>query len=507
MKEKLGDQEWRLNNLYMVRDYNGNAIRFRMNFAQKQLFDNLHYFNVILKARQLGFSTFILIYMLDIALFNSNQSCGVIAHTRDDAKELFHNKIKFAYERIPSFLKDSRTANTDSASKIEFNNGSSIVVGTSLRGGTFQNLHISEFGKIAARYPDKAKEIISGALNTVHAGQKIFIESTAEGQSGSFFDIVEWSRKLSHENRPLSTLEPKFHFFPWFDHPDYKLDSEIGNTSISSEMATYFSKLPVQLTPGQKAWYIKKHELQQDMMKREFPSTPEEAFETSLEGAYYTKQMELLRRNNQITEVPYNPKYPVYTFWDLGKSHDEMSIWFMQHIGTRFNFINYHEAVNEGWNYYVNLLNSFGYGYATHYWPHDGGHNNTIVPTGVISHKQSAEQVGIRPIKVVPVTGNVHFDVMSKCKPFLTRCWFDHKCIAGIKHLDNYRRQWDEKLGRWQEKPYHDVASHGADAFRTAAVGYEYANPDSDFSNGFDYRDFGNYMPVSHAKTQYNMFR
>ena len=65
VKSKLSDKKWRLNNLYKIKSIEGKEITFKLNWAQNDLLDNLWYFNVVLKARQLGFSTFILIYLLD----------------------------------------------------------------------------------------------------------------------------------------------------------------------------------------------------------------------------------------------------------------------------------------------------------------------------------------------------------------------------------------------------------------------------------------------------------
>jgi hypothetical protein len=42
-------------------------------------------------------------------------------------------------------------------------------------------------------------------------------------------------------------------------------------------------------------------------------------------------------------------------------------------------------------------------------------------------------------------------------------------CATGIKHLKNYRREWDDKLAVWKSSPLHNIASDGADGFRTAA--------------------------------------
>jgi hypothetical protein len=447
----------------------------------------LHFFNVVLKARQLGFTTYILIYFLDACLFTPNHAAGVIAHTRTDAEDLFKNKVKFAYDNLPETIKELYPATTDSARQLEFSNGSIINVGTSLRSGTYQKLLVSEYGKIAARYPEKAKEIKTGALNTVHAGQQIFVESTAEGQQGEFFEFCETARKLKDRGAHLTALDPKFHFYPWWKHPSYTMSmADVTQTSITADMSAYFAKIEnecgIKLTPGQKCWYTKKAEIQGDLMKREFPSVPSEAFEASLEGAFYTKEMAMVRRNKQITHVPYEATLPVHTFWDIGLN-DDMTIWFFQHIGNQYRFIRYYENTGEGWGHYANYLRSTGYVFGTHYWPHDG--NKRILGAEVLTSKQLAQGLGINPITIVPRTNDVSADIRNHCKPVLPRCWFDEaNCSDGIKHLDNYRREWDEKLSMWKESPLHNRASNGADGFRTFAMGYkgrkaEFADYDS----------------------------
>lgn len=469
IKAKLADRWWRLNHLYYIKDKRGKKILFKLNWAQKQFYETLHYFNVILKARQLGFTTFSLIYFLDSCLFNSNHSAGVIAHTQDDAGDLFDNKVKFAYDHLPDWLKELVSADADSAKKLVFSNGSSFTVGTSLRSGTYQKLLISEYGKVSAKYPEKAREIKTGALNTVEAGQQIFVESTAEGKTGEFFDLCEQARANANSGKQLGRLDPKFHFFAWYDNPEYALtDEETANEVIPQETLVYLAKFP-QLTQNQKAWYAVKEKTMGEDMRREFPSTPEEAFEGSLEGAFYTKEMELIRKAGQITTMPYNAAYPVYTFWDLGGGADMFSVWFFQLINNKRCFINYHESNNQGWAFYANMLRSKNYNFEAHYFPHDG--QKRIIGTEVFTSKQLAEQAGIRPIIITPVTKSVWEDVRNFCKPVLPTCWFDESnCALGLKRLDNYRRRWDKQNALWLNDAQHDEASHGADSFRTFAV-------------------------------------
>lgn len=106
-KELLADRWWRLNHLYWIEDKDGQMVRFRPNWAQEELFNNLWYRNTILKVRQLGISTFCAIYMLDLCLFGKNQHCGIIDKTLPDGQAKLR-KIAFAYEHL-DYLPDNPT--------------------------------------------------------------------------------------------------------------------------------------------------------------------------------------------------------------------------------------------------------------------------------------------------------------------------------------------------------------------------------------------------------------
>lgn len=468
LKKLLGDKYWRLNNLYFIKDKNGRKIKFKMNWAQERLYKDMHTFNVILKARQLGFTTFINLYLLDSCIFNKDHSAGIIAHTKHDAEELFDDKAKFAYDNLPDWVKNCITTESDNAKRLKLSNGSRMYVGTSLRSGTLQKLLISEYGKVSAKYPEKAKEIKTGALNTIAAGQQIFVESTAEGKSGEFYDLCQTAIKLRDSGKELSNLEPKIHFFAWFDNPDYCLpDDEAKKVVIPIQVDDYLNQF--SLSQGQKAWYAAKALIMGEDMKQEYPSTIEEAFQGSAEGAFYKDEMKTLRERSQITSVMYDSRYPVYTFWDLGRGADKMSIWFAQFIDNRARFIDYHESSNNGWDYYASMLSQKGYNYATHFFPHDG--NTKVAGKEMYTTKEVAQQVGIRPIKIVPRTKSVYDDIMNHCRPALTMCVYDSsRCALGLQHLDNYRRKWDKSTAVWMKEAVHDDSSHGADAFRTYAM-------------------------------------
>lgn len=277
---------WRINNLYIIADEKGREVLFRCRMAQEFLFCVMWYLNIILKARQLGFSTAIQVFILDHALFNDNRKCGVIAQNKELASGIFSSKILYPYERLPSWLKSGRrNLVSKTTTSITFKNDSAINVAVSFRSGTLQVLHVSEYGKICAEFPKRADEVQSGSLNAVHPGSLLFIESTAEGAAGNFFEMSVEAMDLKETGVDLSFLDFKFHFFPWFDDPKYVMDVPKGGLKLSKSQEKYFEAIEKAsnstLSDEQKCWYVNKERSQKGKMKQEFPSTPMEAFLTS----------------------------------------------------------------------------------------------------------------------------------------------------------------------------------------------------------------------------------
>lgn len=470
--DKLLDQQYRLNHLYtIIQKDPPKPITFRMNPQQEQLYREMAYRNIILKARQIGFTTLIQLYMLDCCMFYPNIEAGIIAHTKTDAQKFFHKKIKYAYKQLHPSLQTAIETEKDDGGELRFANNSAISVGTSLRSTTLNLLHLSEFGKVCAQYPLKAQEIITGALNAVTPNGRVFVESTAEGQSGRFFDMCELSRQQAQENMELTSLDFKFHFFPWWEADEYALDAP--SVLIPGRLVKYFNALEPEigrkLTNPQRVWYTKMEQTQGDLMKREYPATPDEAFEQAIEGAYYSTQMRWLREHGRLCSVPLDTSTVVDTWWDIGY-HDYMAIWFTQTIGRAVHIIDYYENSGEGFEHYFKVMKDRKYRYGKYYAPHD------IDVHDVVS--------GERRINTIAKRFGIDFQVVAKhniqdgieqVRTFMSLCWFDkEKCGEGIIHLDSYKKKWDDVAGRWSDKPMKSNHNHCADAFRTLAVGHDF---------------------------------
>lgn len=473
LKRCLASREWRLNNLYWITDKRSQRVKFRLNTAQAKIAKDMHNRNVTLKCRQKGITTFWCIFALDCALFNSNFSAGIIAHNLDDAKEIFRTKVKFPYDNLPESIRKARPASQEQAGMLVFDNNSKISVSTSFRSGTLNLLHVSELGKIAAKYPDRAREIKSGALEAVPMDGIASYESTAEGACGYFYDVCKSAQDHEKGGHRLTPLDFKFHFFPWFIDDEYEMDPE--GVVITAELEKYFTELEgvsgVILSPRKRAWYALKSKTLGDDMFREYPSTPEEAFRSSIQGAYYAQQFSKVRSEKRICRVPVEDGIPVNTAWDLGMD-DYTSIGFYQNIGREVRWIDYYENNGESLSHYVKVLADKGYLYGNNYFPHDVAVKE--LGTGK-SRKEVLEGMGVR----VTVAPNLAItDGIEAARKLLSICWFDEtRCATLVSRLEAYRKAWNDKLGVFMEQAVHDEASHTADMFRYAAVTHQFDTP------------------------------
>ena len=188
-------------------------------------------------------------------------------------------------------------------------------------------------------------------------------------------------------------------------------------------------------------------------------------FESAILGAYYGKEMRQLTDQDRITEVEYDPLFPVHTAWDLGYS-DDTAIWWFQVVHGEIRCLDYHSSNGQPVAFYAGIIQSRekerGYTYGTHWLPHDARAKT------LSSNRSVIEQLGDKiPLKTIKITPNLKLqDGIQASRLALTRTWFDHKTIDGIECLRQYQREYDEDKKVFRDKPRHDWTSHGADAFR-----------------------------------------
>ena len=193
---------------------------------------------------------------------------------------------------------------------------------------------------------------------------------------------------------------------------------------------------------------------------------------TTLEGAIYAKEIRKAIVENRFTQVPWWKEQPVETFWDLGR-RDQTCIWFAQRVAMQYRLLDYFEDYGEDITYYIKKLQELPYTYACHYLPHDAR-------AAQLGSKKTIEET-IReafPGRVRIVAKQSVADGINAARMVFDRCWFDEtKCSEGISALKHYRFKVSDadpsdpqNRKTYSDKPQHDWASNGADAFRYFAV-------------------------------------
>lgn len=202
-----------------------------------------------------------------------------------------------------------------------------------------------------------------------------------------------------------------------------------------------------------------------DQYEQEF----ECSFTAAIQGAYFAEQLSKATEEGRILNIPIEPSIPVNTFWDLGRN-DTTAIWFHQRVGMENRFIDFYEMNGESLHHYAKVLRDKGYLYGEHYLPHD------VAVTELTTNKsrrETLEESGVRPLIVVPRVSEKG-EAIEMARRVIPSCWFDkNRCKDGIRALENYRKEWDDKRQVFRDRPLHDWASNPADAFMQFAQGYE----------------------------------
>jgi hypothetical protein len=92
--------------------------------------------------------------------------------------------------------------------------------------------------------------------------------------------------------------------------------------------------------------------------------------------------------------------------------------------------------------------------------------------TSGMTRQATARMMGFN---LVPVPKVEIISGIDAVRGLLDRCFFNEtKCASGIQALENYKKEWNDKMGTWRASPHHDANSHCADAFRTLATGIHF---------------------------------
>ena len=244
---------------------------------------------IILKSRQMGFSTDTEGRMIYNTATKENRNGLVVAHRSDSTQALFA-KTKYFYDNLDESVKPLKQASN--ATELIFNEpthykgdtkgiNSKIKVQTAGKAGigrsdTFHYVHLSEFGFWEGSDTNSPDKQLTGILQSVPDSLDtwVIIESTANGMNEF---KTEWDKAVNGE----SAFYPLF--LPWYEHEEYTKNVNDEDYFIQT-MCKYEEWLykDLNLPIERVAWWRwkKKNSCNGDLnqMKQENPTTPEEAF-------------------------------------------------------------------------------------------------------------------------------------------------------------------------------------------------------------------------------------
>lgn len=294
-----------------IKTKNNEIVPFRLNEPQMRLYEVIREQAqqkkpiriIILKARQMGFSTLTEALIFHRTATKANVNSLIIAH-KDDATTNLFNMSKLFYSELPPMMKPQRRASNakeiifDAPAKREDLKGLNSKIKCATAGGdgvgrsdTFSNVHISEF----AFWTGDKMETLNGLLQSVPstAGTMVIVESTANG-----FDEFKrlWDAAVNKENDFIPV------FFPWFELAEYsKPYDSFQLTEEEKELRQRYNLTLNQLT--WRRWCIKNNcggDI--NLFKQEYPASPEEAFIAT--GACVFDTETIIKRIEELNKNP-----------------------------------------------------------------------------------------------------------------------------------------------------------------------------------------------------------
>lgn len=266
-----------------IKTKTGEVVRLVPNRAQRHFYQHMSGRDLILKARQLGFSTFIQGLYYFYITTNFGRSAVTISHDRLSTS-LLRSKFQMFYDRCPPEARPVKGKDDKILTVFPDLDDSTSYIGTAGnksfgRGDTCHHGHLSEFS-----FWRDPEILLTGFLEAVPdqhimPESTIIVECTPNGASGKFFDMCEDAKE--------GKGEWKLHFYAWWWDKNYQLPlTEDEERKFSPSKQEKLLMDNHHLSREQIKWRRKKIDRQGVKFKQEYPEDPDECFLHSGEGRF-----------------------------------------------------------------------------------------------------------------------------------------------------------------------------------------------------------------------------
>lgn len=291
-------------------DNEGNTVNMQLNDQQEYFFNNADRYNMILKPRQLGFTTASLAYCVWMAVRFKNTNYLILSHRSDLSKALFE-KLKGMVDRLPreSYKGLFPEIVRNNRDELVFANGSRIISKVATDGvGRGMNLMYCLLSEFA--FMDKQDDLLVALEPALQKSPnaKIVIETTAN-QMNEFYYMWKRAKNGNSKYKPFffpfysSAYEKQFkfeidHAIQWYKTKYKKL---LSKDELDSEEKVLFDNGCSLRMLMYRAYEIETKEGGKNKFYQEFPDTDSRAF-ISKNTTTIFDQAKVLERLNYVSE-------------------------------------------------------------------------------------------------------------------------------------------------------------------------------------------------------------
>ncbi len=347
MKKSINTKKY-IEEYVKIRDKNSKIIPLKFNEPQLKYYNTIKELKkqhkpvriIILKARQMGFSTATEGIFFKETVTKSNINTAIVAHKEDSTTNLF-NMSKLMYNELPNEIKPEKKASN--AKELVFNNKEGTGLNSKIkcmtaggegvgRSDTINNLHLSEL----AFWQGDKKVTLTGLLQAVpnNPDTMIIIESTANGYE--YFKEL-WDNAVAGKNdfTPI--------FIGWNELQEYQMPyTGFELTKEEKELQRLYGVTLEQLT--WRRWCIANNcGNDEEQFKQEYPINPEEAFIST--GKCYFNKENIIKRIQEVKDI--KPKKQGYFDYD----YDGLKISNIRWIEDKEGPIKIYEEPKKGYPY------------------------------------------------------------------------------------------------------------------------------------------------------------
>jgi hypothetical protein len=272
IRENATVRDLLIQSLLRVRSKARGLVRLRPNRAQREFSRTCTHRNIVLKARQMGITTYVAARFFIQTITRPGTMTVQVAHDQESAEEIFRIVHRF-WENLPEGMKQGALLRSRANVRqmvfprldCEYRVATAADVNAG-RGLTIHNLHCSE----VARWLRDGEEALASLRAAVPRDGDIVLESTPNGAGGVFYE--EWQHAQETGYTP--------HFFPWWYDDEYRDTTELVQvrplTPEEEELV-----LREGLTDAQVAWRRTNRAQMRGLAAQEYAEDPVSCFRAS----------------------------------------------------------------------------------------------------------------------------------------------------------------------------------------------------------------------------------